>query len=155
MMKPTLQTLLASIMAASIGMVLLGCKSLDKPASASFASVQIRGHTPEQIRAATVVVFEQDGYAATDIRRPELVFEKEGSQWDKIAYGSFGDDAAIWIRVKVSVVPLSPELCRLQCQAYRVRNRGDAVFEDQVQLRHNKSKPYQALLDKVLGQVNR
>jgi hypothetical protein len=36
-----------------------------------------------------------------------------------------------------------------------VRDKGDATFEQQVRLKNSHSKPYQALLDKVLGQVNR
>jgi hypothetical protein len=155
MIKPTPQNLLTSILIASASMAFVACKSLDKPASASFASVRIQGHTPEQIRAATVVVFEQDGYAATDIRHAEMIFEKEGSRWDQIAYGSWVNDAPVWLRVKASVVPLTGESYRLQCQAYMVRNKGDPLAEDQVRMRNNHSKPYQQLLDKVLGQVNR
>ena len=62
-MKPRPQNLTTSLFVAAVGIVLIGCKSLDKPDSASFASVRIPGHTAEQIRAATVVVFQQDGYA--------------------------------------------------------------------------------------------
>ena len=153
-MKPTLQNLAINILVAAASVVLIGCKSLDKPNSASFASVRIQGHTAEQIRAATVVVFQQDGYVAVG-GRSEMVFEKEGSRWDRIAYGSFVDDASVWVRVRVSVVPLSEGVFRLQCQAYKVRDKGDSVFEQQVRLKNNHSKPYQALLDKVLGQVNR
>ena len=140
---------------ATAGAGVIGCKSLDKPHSASFASVQIQGHTAEQIRAATVVVFEQDGYAPADVGRSEMVFEKQGSRWDRIAYGSWIDDDAVWVRVRVSMVPLSEGVFRLQCQAFKVRDKGDAVFEQQVRLRNNQSKPYQALLDKVLGQLGR
>jgi hypothetical protein len=86
---------------------------MDKPDSASFASVRIQGHTAEQIRAATVVVFQQDGYTAVDVHRPDMVFEKEGSRWDRIAYGSFVDDAGVWIRVRASVVPISDGVFRL------------------------------------------
>ena len=155
MPKPTLWNLLASLLAAAASTALIGCKSLDKPDSASFASVRIQGHTAEQIRAATVVVFQQDGYTAVNVPRPEMVFEKEGSRWDRIAYGSFADDAAVWVRVKVSVAPLSDGAYRLQCQAFKVRDKGDRAFEQEVRLRNNRSKPYQTLLDKVLRQVNR
>ena len=50
--------LLASLLLATASIVLIGCKSLDRPASASFASARIQGHTPEQIRGATVLVFQ-------------------------------------------------------------------------------------------------
>ena len=70
------QMLLVSLLVALAGAAVIGCKSVDKPASASFASVRIQGHTPEQIRAATVVVFQQDGYTAVDVHHAEMVFEK-------------------------------------------------------------------------------
>jgi len=152
-MKLPPQILLTSMLLASASIGLIGCKSLDKPESASFASVRIQGHTVEQIRAATVVVFQQDGYTPVDVGRSEMVFEKQGSRWDRIAYGNWIDDASVWVRVRVSVVPLSEGVFRLQCQAFKVRDKGDAVFEEQVRLRNNRSKPYQALLDKVLGQL--
>ena len=155
MMKPTAQILLAGVLLATASTALVGCKSLDKPASASFASVRIQGHTPDQIRAATVVVFQLDGYTATEVQRSEMVFEKEGSRWDQIAYGSWVNDAPVWIRVRASMVPLSADVFRLQCQAFKVRNKGDPLAEDEVKIRNNHSKPFQALLDKVLGQLKR
>ena len=155
MMKRTRQVLLASVLLGIISTVLVGCSSMDKPASASFASVRIQGHTAEQIRGATVVVFQQDGYVAANVSGAEMVFEKEGSRWDQIAYGSWVNEAPVWIRVRVSMVSLSADLFRLQCQAYKVRNKGDPLAEDQVIIRNRNSKPYQAMLDKVLGQLNR
>jgi hypothetical protein len=137
------------------GLGLVGCSSLHQPASASFASVRIQGHTAEQIRGATVVVFEQDGYALARVQSAEIVFEKEGSQWDRIAYGSWVDNGPVWIRVRVAMVPLANGAFRLQCQACRVRDKGDPAFESEVRLKNNRSKPYQALLDKVLGQLGR
>jgi len=149
------QYLLAGLALAAASLGLLGCKSLSKPDSASFASVRIQGSTPEEIRDATVAVFKQDGYQAVRTVPPDLVFEKEGSRWDRIAYGSWVDDAPVAIRVKASIVPLSEGAFRLQCTAYMVRSKGDPVFEDEVRLRNNHSKPYQALLDKVLGRLKR
>ena len=78
-----------------------------------------------------------------------MVFEKEGSRWDQIAYGSWVNDTSVWIRVRVSMVPLSDGSFRLQCQAFKVRNKGDPLTEDQVRIGNSQSKPYQALLDKV------
>jgi hypothetical protein len=144
---------LAVLMAATIG--LAGCSSMSKPASASFASVRIRGHTAEQIRATTALVFEQDGFSAVRVQRGEMIFEKEGSKWDSIAYGSWVDNTPVWVRVKLSVVPLAEADYRLQCQAYKVRNKGDPLIEDEVRVGNAHKKPYQALLDKVLGQLKR
>jgi hypothetical protein len=154
-MKTKPQLLLAATVLAAASLALVGCKSLDQPASASFASVRIQGRTPEQIRAATLVVFEQDGYRPVRLDPANLVFEKEASRWNQIAYGDWVDDKPVWVRVKASIQPISADTFRLQCNAFVVRSKGDAVFEEEVRLKNNRSKPYQALLDKVLGQLKR
>ena len=155
MMKPILQNLATSIILGAASITLIGCKSLNEPDSASFASVRIQGHTVEQIRAATVVVFQQEGFTAAGVQRAELVFEREGSRWDQIAYGSWVNEAPVWLRVRASVVPLSADTFRLQCLAYKVLNKGDPLAEEQVRIGHSHRKPYQELLDKVLGQLKR
>lgn len=154
-MKRTPRILLIGLLAGVAGAALVGCKSLDKPASASFASVRVQGFSREQIRAATMVVFAQDGYTVVKLEGSELAFEKEGSRWDRIAYGNWMDNDAVWVRVNVSVLPLSDGVFLLQCQAFKVRDKGDRVFEEQVRMKNNHSKPYQALLDKVPGQLKR
>jgi hypothetical protein len=153
MTRRILQLLLAGALSAAVAGELCGCKSVDEPASASFAAVQIRGHTPEQIRAATVVVFQENGYTSANERRGEMMFEKEGSRWDQIAYGNWVDSGGVWIRVKAAVVPTANGAFRLQCQAYRVRNKGEPTFEEEKRLPNSRSKPFQALLDKVAGQL--
>ena len=116
-------------------------------------AVRIQGHTSEQIRAATVVVFQQDGYTAVDVHRAEMVFEKPGSRWDRIAHGSWIDEAPVAVRVRVSVVPVSDGAFDLRCQAFRVRHTGEAVFEEQVPLKADQNKEFQDLLDKVPGRL--
>ena len=60
-MKPTmkkLNSLLKSLsLALACGLVGGGCSSLNKPASASFASVTISGKSAAEIRDATIAVF--------------------------------------------------------------------------------------------------
>ena len=84
-----------------------------------------------------------------------MVFEREGSRWDQIAYGSWVNDTDVWIRVRVSLVPLAEGSFRLQCQAFKVRNKGDTLTEDQVRIRNPQRKPFQTLLDKVAEQLRR
>jgi hypothetical protein len=147
------QILMASLLVALAGAGVSGCKSVDQPGSESFASVRIQGHTAGQIRAATAVVFQQDGYATVDVRRPEMVFEKPGSEWDRITHGSWIDEAPMVIRVRVSVAPVSEGAFEIRCQAYWVQHKGDAVFEKEVRLKKNRSEPYQALLNEVPGRL--
>ena len=66
-MNPTLRSLATGIFVAVAGIGLLGCKSLNQSASASFASVRIEGHTAEQICAASVVVAHLCQTSSTDV----------------------------------------------------------------------------------------
>jgi hypothetical protein len=154
-MKSSAQLLAASLALVILSPALIGCKSLDKPNSESFASVRILGHTPAQIRAATVVVFQQAGFVAARMEGEEMIFEREGSRWDQIAYGSWVEGGSVWVRARVTLVPMTDGYHRLACQAYQVRGKGDPVFEEQVRMKKNRSKDYQDLLVKVVGQLNR
>jgi hypothetical protein len=51
------------------------------------------------------------------------------------------------------VVPASEGAFEIRCQAFWVRHKGDAVFEEEVRLKKNRSEPYQALLNKVPGRL--
>jgi hypothetical protein len=129
-----------------------GCHSTDRPASASFASTTISGNTPGQIRDAAIVVFQQDGYKATRIDPNSLLFEKEGTKMNEIAYGSWLGDVPVWVRVKASVVPLGEMTFRLQCRAFMVRDRGTAT-EEEVTLSNLHKGSYQKLMDQVAQQL--
>jgi hypothetical protein len=156
-MKPTmkeLNTLLKFLsLVLACGLFSAGCH-LGQPASASFASVKISGRSVGQIQQATVAVFRDDGYQAYNSSGLEWMFEKEGTQMNKVAYGNWIGGTPVWIRVRTSMVPLGPNSYRLQCHAFMVRSKGDSFFEEEVQLKNIRSGPYQELLDKVSGKLN-
>jgi len=128
-------------------LLLLGCQSTGKPASAHFASVEIQGNTPGQIRDVAVEVFKQHEYLVTRSTPSNMVFEKEGTEWDKVAYGNWLG-GAVWIRVKASIVPVSEVIFRLHCNAFMVRDRGTAS-EEEVKLTSLQSHSYQKLMDEI------
>lgn len=126
-----------------------GCQSLTGPASASFASVKIGGHTPQEVAAVTIKVFENEGYK-TVFAGSDLVFEQEGSQWDQTAYSLGG--GPVVNRVKAQVVELGGGVCRVQCIAYIVRSAGTS-YEDAVRLPPRRSGPYRAMLNEVMKRM--
>ncbi len=131
-----------------------GCGAT-KPASASFASVIIRGQEPEVISKTAVAVFQEDGYKAGSAGG-QLVFEKEASRMTNIAYeGVIGSHygAQTLVRVKVSLVDLGAGAYRLQCQAFIVKDAGDAFFAEEQKLANVRSRPYQNLLDEVASRL--
>jgi hypothetical protein len=128
-----------------------GCGT-GKPAGASFASVIIPGKTPEEICKTTGSVFQEDGYKILALTPSTMIFQKEASRSQSMAYNgivntSYG--AVTMVRVKAELLDLGNGSQRLQCQAAMVRNAGDSFFEDESRLTNLRSRPYQNLLNKV------
>jgi hypothetical protein len=136
-------------------LLVAGCGT-GKPAGASFASVVIPGKTPEEICKTTGSVFQADGYKIMTLTPSSMVFMKEATRGQSMAYNgvvntSYG--AVTMVRVKAELVDLGNGSQRLQCQAAMVRNAGDSFFEDESRLINLRSRPYQNLLDKVAKQL--
>ena len=139
------------LLALACGLAGFGCSSLNKPASASFASVTISGKSAGEIRDATIAVFQENGYQAS-VSPQGLVFEKEGSKANSISRdGIVGshDGAVTIIRVRVQLVDFGNGSQRLQCQTYMVSGAGDSFFEEEHRLANFRSGPYQKLLNEV------
>ena len=132
-----------------------GCGT-GKPASASFASVEIEGKTPEEICRTTGTVFQEDGYVIGSLNPTEMVFQKEASRSQSLAYGGVADTyygSTTVVRVRASVVDLGAGKHRLQCKAFMVRKANDSFFQDESPLLNIRSRPYQNLLDKVAARL--
>lgn len=117
--------------------------------SAGFAAVVISGATEEEVRGETVRVFAAEGWQPGHDAEHDLVFEREGSKWDHLAFGSNVLDMPVYNRVKADIVALADGSLRLQCQAYIVRDRGGARMDDEIRMKGPRAGPYQQLLDKV------
>jgi hypothetical protein len=133
-----------------------GCKSLDKPASASFASVLIYNQTPEKIRLAADSVFANNGYQS--IRNPDgsQVYEKEATKGEQIAYAGFvgaHEGERTIVRVRMGIQPQGVNCFLLSCKAFVVTSPGDFVNEQTFPLYGWQSGPYQDLLNAVQGNL--
>jgi hypothetical protein len=145
-----LQLFLGLILVA-FGLFGAGCRSMDGPASASFASVTISGKSAAQICETAAAVFREEGYQAFSTGQG-LVCEKEGSRANTISRDGLvaaQAGARTLVRVRTEVVDLENGFHRLQCQAYMVSGAGDSFFEEEHRLANFRSKPYQKLLDEV------
>ncbi len=132
-----------------------GCK-IGQPDSASFASVTIKGKTTEDICKATAAVFQEDGYRVGPLDPSNMIFQKEGSRGQSLAYGGVVDTyygASTATRVRASVVDLGAGAHRLQCKAYIVRNANDSFFAEETPMTNIRSGPYQRLLNKVASRL--
>jgi hypothetical protein len=148
----TLNTLLKFLpLVLACGLAGIGCSSLNKPASASFASVTISGKSAAEIRDATVTVFRENGYQVFGSSQG-LTFEKEGTKANSIARDGFVGShygAVTIIRVRAELVPLGNGAQRLQCQTYMVSDANDPFMQDEHRLANFRSGPYQELLEEV------
>jgi hypothetical protein len=129
-----------------------GCSSMEKPESASFASVVIANQAPEKIRQTTIAVFQDSGYQIVPQSDSSLVFEREATRREQLDYAGFagtqqGDKVVI--RVRVQIRTKDPNSYWLECKAFAVRNPGQPVFEQTTPLFNFQSKSYQKLLDQV------
>ena len=149
---PTSKSFILLLTLLIVSSLLSGTSCRSGPASATFASVTIAGKTPEEICQTTGAVFREDGYKVALLTPDRMVFEKEASRAESIAYSGVVDThygAITLVRVRAELVDLGEGSHRLQCQAYMVRNAGDSFFADESRLVNMRSRPYQNLLDKV------
>jgi hypothetical protein len=140
--------LLAALLAVGGG----GCAST--PASASFASVTIHGHSAEEINHTTTQVFRDAGYSGGGEDGPKMVFQREGSLMSNLAYEGavhtyYG--AKMYVRVRTELVSLGEDSHRLQCQAHMVH--GDGFLQDEQRMTYIRRGPYQKLLNDVAKQL--
>ena len=150
-LRPIRSLLLLSVITASLS----GCHST-KPGSASFASVIVHNRSLPEVQQATLLVFREDGYAGAPIGADGMIFEKEGTRLNDVAYNGvvgthYGQRSAI--RVKSQIVDLGGNSWRLQCQAFTVRDAGDSFFAEEIPMTNIRSGPYQVLLNKVASRL--
>lgn len=148
-MKRVLLSSVWAVALAAMAGLLGGCASLSQPAGASFASVVIASGTEEQVREETIKVFVAENWKNVRSSGSDLVFEREGSKYDYIAYGSAVHETPILNRVRAQMVPLADGSLRLQCQAYVVRDSGGMGMDDEIRLHAPRAGTYRQLLDKV------
>jgi hypothetical protein len=138
--------LLAAVMFVS------GCSSLDKPATASFASVIIVNQTPAAIRQAVFAVFQDNGYNSIPQTDGSLAFQREATRGEQLSYAGIAgtqEGERVVIRVLVNIRPKSPNAYWLEAKAYAVCNPDQPVFENTTALFNFQSGPYQKLMDDV------
>jgi len=144
----SLTVLLAACLAA---VAATGCRSAATQDPLRFASVVIQGQPHERVRDTTALVFLEHGYRVAKNGWADLVFEREGSAMNNIAYGTLMT-GKVWIRVKASIVDGLPGTCRLDCEAFVLRNRGEAL-EEETRITKIHNHQYQEILNEIAKRV--
>jgi hypothetical protein len=133
-----------------------GCKSMDKPESASFAAVVISNQSVQSIQQAAVSVFQENGYTALTLGDGSTGFQREATEREQRQYAGFvgaheGDK--VIIRVQIKIEPKNAAAYWLSCKAYAVTNPGQGIFETTTALFGFQSDPYQKLLNQVAARL--
>ncbi|MDD5139846.1 MAG: hypothetical protein PHY43_06240 [Verrucomicrobiales bacterium] len=129
-----------------------GCRSMDKPASASFASVFIYNQSPEKIRQAADAVFANANYQSIRLSDGTQVYEKEATKGEQIAYAGFvgaHEGERTIVRVRMGIQPQGVNCFLLSCKAFVITSPGDFVNEQTFPLYGWQSGPYQELLNNI------
>jgi hypothetical protein len=133
-----------------------GCKSMDKPESASFAAVVISNQSVQSIQQATVSVFQENGYTALTLADGSTGFQREATGREQRQYagivGAHEGDKVL-IRVTIKIEPKNPSAYWLSCKAFAVTNPGQGVFETTTALFGFQSDPYQKLMNQVAARL--
>ncbi len=142
-MKPTLMAIVRVALLA-LAFVVAGCKTTDTAHDGSLASVVINGHTADEVRQTTIEVFGWNGYKQAS----DLTFEKKGTQWDRMAYGSWLADS-VWIKIRVQITSRGEFSQVLGCDAYIVEDRNEGVMEDERKLKFMRADECKKILDQI------
>ena len=115
---------------ASLVLAGAGCGAC-KAGSARFASVIIKGHSPEEIPRVTAQVIQADNYAGGSMKGRLMVLQEEASRAttrSREGLANTYDGAQAIDRMVVEIVALGGGQPRLQCQAFVVTGGSDAFF---------------------------
>jgi hypothetical protein len=123
---------------------LTGCSTTDQADSGDMASVNISGHTDAEIQRAAAGAFLSNGYQQVD----RLTFEKQGTSWDKAAYGGWSSNP-VWIRMRIHITSAGAGQSILAGDAFAVVDRNDASMEEEKKL----SVSYRSECKKILDQT--
>ena len=137
----------------SLVLAVCGCHTTRETAPGTIASVVLHGNTPGQIGDAVIAVFNQNGYITMQAGLNDLVFEKKGSKMNNLAYGSWMGEEPVWVRVRLTIIPVGEAVCRLECRAFLVKDRGTAA-EETFKVNRLHSSRYEQLLDEVASRLN-
>jgi hypothetical protein len=137
-----------------LGLLLLttGCQSSKKPGSSSHAAVEIKGHSPDEIRNTTVVVFAEQGYVLRTNSPGRMTFERPASSGEKFRYGDWMNDGMI-MRIKVRLEEMTENDCLLRADVYAVQNPTEIYYHEENRITLMNRKPYQKMLDDVLHRL--
>ncbi len=143
----------AALLAAALVLVsIAGCRTTSPSGSKVAATQTVEGYTLSQIRMAAITVFQGRGWQVKSAFERDLIFERPGSTADAITFGGWMDPG-VWLRVKLRIEELRPDVNSLDCNIYRVQNRGDTTFEEEALAYERSAKPLREILTQIKAKL--
>jgi hypothetical protein len=132
----------------------VGCSTPVSPTGdRAMAYQKIEGRSLSDIRLAAIEVFRTNQYQVKSAFGRDLVFERRGGTYSALMYGGWSD-LSVWFRVKLRIEELSPDVNVLECNVYRVQNRGDNVFEEETLASGKSKQPFRDMLVQIKARVD-
>jgi hypothetical protein len=149
----TLQATRAGLLALIF--ILDGCATTDVAGDGSSASVLISGHPEEEIRDTTIQVFGWNNYRRVNEynRVNELNFEKVGSRWDMVTYGSMSAKP-VWIKMATTITPQADGYLVLSCDVYVIEDHGDKFLQTERRITVGKCDECKKILDQIKQRIS-
>jgi hypothetical protein len=130
---------------------LTGCQS-SKPGGSSHASVEIKGHSIENIRSTAVVVFAEEGYALRTNLPAMMIFSRPATSAQKFKYGDWMNDGMV-MEIKLRVQEMAERDVLLRADVYAVQDASDPYFRNEQRVMTVSRRSYQKMLDEVQHRV--
>jgi hypothetical protein len=122
------------------------------PNDGSLASVFVTNSTRVAISDVTFNVFRENGFMLRTSSHGEMVFERDGTKWDTLAYGGWFE--SIFIRARVAIAAYELGVFRISCKVYRVDTRGDLAMGEEKPISRKSAEYYQGMLSQVRTRID-
>jgi len=148
--------LLALVVTCAAAFFVSACKTSrvapGTPDDGSLASVFVTNTTRSAISEAAFLVMRENGFIYKTSAEGSMVYEREGSKWDQVAYGGWFEK--IWTRVRIAVDAYQIGVFRVSCKVFRVDGRGDLSMGEERLISPKNAEYYQGLLNQVQARIN-
>lgn len=149
-----MKTLISSVVALAVALILAGCLASPVAGAGGLGSTTAVNSNVNAVIAAAQSVFAQYGYSTGPVNYPNSIsFDKPAGGFGNVMWGNYGNPQTIRVRVKMLQVPGTNNI-RLVPKVYSVSGAGEAGFDDQRPLMGLWTAEFGPVLRKVAAQAS-
>jgi hypothetical protein len=132
---------------------LCGCASTgtdDARNTGPSAMINLVARDEESVRAALIDSFTRENFKLSFSSVHSLLFERRGSSMSTLLHGGWpGLDEPAWLRAKIIIQPTGDNAYIVTCNASRVQDKGENLFEEEKLLTGSKATPFAKILQRA------